>query len=386
MKKYWNLLLCSFMLVFAAACSGNSGEGDLPAEGELVLVTSASYIKNDGVEKAEFTVMKGKKDVTSEAKIYQKKDGKYELLPSTSFSSTVLGDYAFFASYGSEKTPEVIVMVTSGLLDLPEDPHPDKFDGFKQRLLAVQGTGLGCVYCPLMIAGLTEYEKLEESKSTVLVAAHTMMGPDEMISEYSTTVAKGMGFNATGIPALLFNMRSSNEILDVRNSDTPSSVAKRIQSAAQTLLQTGANTGLCVAVSGTESSGSIKVTAAVKVGKAGKYRICAWVLEDDIYAPGQVNNYPQLEGTYDFTHHSNVLRCISSTNPLSGNSLGGKEECQSGETLKFAYEFDLSKMEYKNLANARVVVIVSRNESGARYMVDNAISCGLNKQVKFEYK
>ena len=41
MKKYWNLLLCSFLLVFAS-CSGNSGEDEVPEGGELVLISSAA--------------------------------------------------------------------------------------------------------------------------------------------------------------------------------------------------------------------------------------------------------------------------------------------------------------------------------------------------------
>lgn len=386
MNKYWNLLLCSFLLVFTAACSGNSDDEPEGETGELQLISSAAYIENNGTDQAVFTVLKGKKDVTAEAKIYQKKGASFELLPSTSFSSKTQGDYSFFASYNNEKSSTVVVMVTSGMLDLPDDPQPGKFEGFKHRLLAVQGTSLGCTYCPLMIAGLTEYAKLEESKSTVLVAAHSIMGGDDMISEYSTAVARSMGFHITGVPAVLFNMRSSNECLDIRTGDTPSSVAARIQSTAQTLLKTEANTGISAAVSGTEASGSIKVTAAVKVGKTGKYRICAWMVEDNIYATGQLNSYPTLEATYDFTHHNNVLRCISSSDPVSGVSLGGKTECQAGETLKFSYEFNLKDMEVANLANARAVFIVTQSENGTRYTVDNAVSCGLNSQVNFEYK
>ncbi|OKZ09436.1 MAG: hypothetical protein BHV75_13145 [Bacteroides oleiciplenus] len=385
MKKYWNLLLCLFLLVFTAACSGNSSDDEPEGEtGELLLVSSAAYIENNGTDQAVFTVMKGKKDVTAEAKIYQKKGSSYDVLPSVSFSSKTQGDYSFFASYNNEMSPTITVMVTSGMLALPEDPQPDKFEGFKHRLLAVQATSLGCVYCPLMIAGLTEYAKLEDSKNTVLVAAHGIMDGDDMISEYSTGVLQALSLKAA--PALLFNMRPSSEALGIYNSETPANVAARIQTTANDLLKTEANTGISAAVSGTEASGSIKVTAAVKVGKTGKYRICAWVVEDDIYATGQLNNYPTLETTYDFKHHSNVLRCISSTSPVTGVNLGGKTECQAGETLKFSYEFSLKDMTVANLANARVVFIVTQSENGTRYTVDNAVSCGLNNQVKFEYK
>ena len=386
MNKYWNLLLCSFLLVFTAACSGNSDDEPEGETGELTLISSATYIENNGTDQAVFTVLKGKKDVTAEAKIYQKKGSSFELLPSASFSSKTQGDYSFFASYNNEKSPTVVVVVTSGMLDLPDDPQPSKFEGFKHRLQAVQGTSLGCTYCPLMIAGLTEYAKLEESKNTVLVAAHCIMEGDDMISAYSTAVARSMNFHTIGVPIVLFNMRSVSERVELKTGDTPSSVATRIQSTAQTLLKAEANTGISAAVSGTEASGSIKVTAAVKVGKTGKYRISAWVVEDDIYATGQLNSYPALEANYDFTHHSNVLRCISSSDPVTGVNLGGKTECKAGETLKYSYEFSLKDMTVANLAKARVVFIVTQNESGSRYTVDNAVSCGLNSQVKFEYK
>lgn len=387
MKKYLNLLLCSFLLVFAAACSGNSGEDELDniETGELLLISSSTYIENNGTDQAVFTVKKGNKDVTSDAKIYLKKgDSDYEIIPSASFSSKTKGEYSFFASYKNELSPVVKVVVASGMLDLPEDPQPSVFKGFKRRLLAVQATSLGCIYCPLMIAGLTEYTKLEDSNNTVLVAAHGIMDGDNMISEYSTNVLQSLGLNSA--PALLFNMRPSSEQLGVFTSETPKNVASRIQKNAEKLLETEANTGISAAVSGTESSGSIVVTAAVKVGKAGKYRICAWVVEDNIYATGQLNYYPTLESDYDFKHHSNVLRCTSSDSPVTGVNLGGKAECKAGETFKFLHDFDLKDMKIANLSNARVVFIVSHSENGIRYSVDNVISCGLNSQVEFEYK
>ena len=385
MKKYWNLLLCSFLLVFTVGCSGNS-DGDEPEgeTGELLLTSSAAYIENNGTDQAVFTVMKGKKNVTAEAKIYQKKGGSYDVLPSTSFSSKAQGEYSFFASYNNEMSPAITVTVTSALLDLPADPQPNKIEGFKHNVLAVQAKSLGCVYCPMMIAGLTEYEKLAESKNTLVVAAHGIMDGDDMISNYSTGVLQGLSLKSA--PALLFNMRPSSEALELKSSDTPAKVAARIQTAAGDFLKADANTAISAAVSGTETSGSIKVTAAIKVGKAGKYRICAWIVEDNIYATGQLNSYPALEADYDFKHHSNVLRCTSSTSPITGVNLGGKTECQAGETLMFSHEFSLSSMSVTNLANARVVFIVTQSESGARYTVDNAISCGLNSQVKFEYK
>lgn len=388
MKQFHNLLYV-LLIMFTAACVGNPGSEEDPGgdtDGALTLNTSAAYIINDGTDAALFTVLKGKKDVTADAKIYQKKGSSFELLPATSFSSTEQGTYSFFASYNGEMSEDIIITVTSGLLELPEDPKPEQFDGFKRRVLALQGTSLGCTYCPMMIAGLTEYAKLEESSSTVLVAAHGVMDGDGMISDYSNAVLKSSGISSTGVPALLFNLHSRDEILSVMKSDTPAKVASRIQAAAQPLLATAASTGISAAVSGTESSGFIKVTAGIKVGQAGKYRVCAWVVEDDIYATGQMNGYPALEGTYDFTHHSNVLRCISSINPITGVSLGGKDECLAGEEQVFFHEFMLTDLKIEKMSNLRVIIIVTRNEKGSAYIVDNVVSCALNRQVEYEYQ
>lgn len=389
MKQFKNLLLCVWLMILIAACVGNPGSEETPGgdTGEiLALNVSATYIINNGTDAALFTVLKGKKDVTADARIYQKKGNSFEQLPGTSFSSTKQGTYSFFASYNGEMSEDITVTVTSGLLELPEDPNPEQFNGFKHRILALQGTSLGCTYCPMMIAGLTEYTQLEESESTVLVAAHGVMDGDEMISDYSNAVLKSSGISSKGVPALLFNLRSNREILSVMASDTPAKVASRIQATAKPLLATPAYTGISAAVSGTESSGSIKVTAGIKVGQTGKYRVCAWVVEDDIYATGQMNGYPTLEDSYDFTRHSNVLRCISSMSPITGTNLGGKDECQAGEEQMFFHEFMLSDMEIKRLSNVRVVIIVTHNESGSSYTVDNVVSCALNQQVKYEYQ
>lgn len=387
MKTYWNLLYIACILMFAA-CSGNDGNNAEDPEnpdgltGTLVLEASASYIENNGTDAVLFTVKKGSTDVTSEAKIYVKSGSEYTDLKGTSFTSKTTGEYTFFASYKTEQTVDVTVTVTSGMLALPEDKNPDKFDGFKQQVLGVQVTSLGCTYCPLMIAGLTEFAKLEEATSTVLVAAHGIMDGDDMINKYSEALIKGMSINAA--PTLRFNLDSNHDV--AVTSTSPASVASQIQVKASELLKEGAGTAISLATAGSESSGLITVTAAVKVGIAGSYRICAWIVEDNVYATGQLNSYPSLEGLYDFTHHSNVLRCISSTSPITGVNLGGKTACAAGETLPFQYEFKLSDMTIASLANARVVVVVSKNTSGQRYVVDNVVSCKLNSQLAFEYK
>lgn len=76
MKQFHNLLYV-LLIMFTAACVGNPGSEEDPGgdtDGALTLNTSAAYIINDGTDAALFTVLKGKKDVTADAKIYQKKE------------------------------------------------------------------------------------------------------------------------------------------------------------------------------------------------------------------------------------------------------------------------------------------------------------------------
>lgn len=385
MKRYLNLLTYLFILAFTAACTGNSGSEetiDGPTEGTLTLNSSEAFIEINGtVTTATFTVMKGNVNVTDKASIYQKKGDTYEQLNGTIFTSNTIGEYTFFANYNNEMSAFITVTVVSEIQELPEDPQPERFEGFKQRLLAVQATSLECTYCPMMIAGLTEYAKTEEGNNTQVVAAHGVIS-DNMVSKYSTNLLKAL--NILSAPSLLFNFLPSSEILQYSSSPTMTSAV--IQTAAQKLLQNKANAGICATVSGNEALGSVNITASIKVGELGKYHVCAWLVEDNIYDKGQQNSFPSLEDSYDFTHHSNVLRYISSTSPITGSNLGGKTECQAGETQMFVHEFNLSDMDYVNLSNMRVLVIVSRNESGSRYTVDNVISCGLNQSVAFEYE
>lgn len=397
MKKYKNLLIFAAAALMAA-CTGNpgtmtddpddpgTGGDDVPVTEALTLLSSASYIESNGQDAAEFTVVKNGQDLTSEASIYMNHDGNMSVFEGTSFSSTEDGVYTFFASYQTERSAEVTVTVVDGILQLPEDPEPDRYEGFYHRLLAVQGTSLGCTYCPMMIAGATEFAKTDEWNHTVWVAAHGVMDGDDMISDYSTAVLKSCGIQSTGVPAVLFNLRSSSEIIGNYNGDNPASVCGRLQARAQALLEDDAHTGISVATSGTESSGAINVTASVKVGTTGHYRICAWVLEDDIYATGQMNSYPSLADDYDFTHHSNVLRCIYPTSPVNGVALGGKDTCEAGEEHEFVCQFNLDDMVVDDLANVRVVVIVTTSENGVRFTVDNAVSCALNETVAYEYE
>lgn len=131
----------------------------------------------------------------------------------------------------------------------------------------------------------------------------------------------------------------------------------------------------------------LKVTASVKVSEKAKYRVNAWVLEDNIYLDKQSNNYPELNGKYDFSIHNCVLRRIAHiNNQLSGVNLGGTEVTDGNSRKEFVYEFPLKDIVIENQQNVRVLITVSKAAEGsANYTIDNAISVPLNGSQAFEY-
>lgn len=382
MKRFWYILTPLFAFLLAA-CVGNPGDemGDgggntNPDDNTLRLEISSPYVTNNGKDQVVFTVKKGTRDVTEESTIYK----GYTPLPAPVFSTTELGPHKFFARYGNEMTENVTIEAISGLLEVPADSKPDKYDGFRHRILGLQGTSMGCTYCPMMIAALDEFFKLPAADDFVLVAAHGAIGGDDMINDYSTRAINAAGFN--GIPALAMNFRSG-ETLQPMTGDSPLRLCGRIKSKVEEHMNTSAKTAIAAAVRG--DGNTIRVGAKVKVNTTGKYHISVWLVEDGISRPGQQKNgYGSQLSQYDFDNHNCVLRYISSSSDISGEALGGRETTEANRTVDFFHEFSKSKVEVENLSNTRAVIIVSHAD-GKRYTVDNVISCPMNREVAFEY-
>lgn len=383
MKQIWYILTPLFAFLLAA-CVGNPGEemGDGggntdPNDNTLRLEVSSPYVTNDGKDQVVFTVKKGSKDVTEESTIYK----GYEPMLAPVFSTTELGQHKFFARYGNETTETIIIEAISGLLEVPEDSHPDQYDGFRRRILGLQGTSLGCTWCPMMIAALDEFFKLPTANDFVLVAAHGAIGGDDMINDYSTRAINAAGFN--GIPALSMNLRSSGEMLKPVSGDTPVRLCGKIKTKVEDHMKTSAKTAIAAAVRG--DGNTIRIGAKVKVNTTGKYRISVWLVEDGISRPGQQeNSYGSQLSQYNFDNHHCVLRYISSSNDITGEILGGRETTEANQTVDFFHELPKNNIKVENLSKTRAIIIVTHADS-KRYTVDNVISCPMNQEVAFEY-
>lgn len=377
MKQIITSLAC-LLVCLLTACEGNEGHlvggTDIPEQG-VHMVASSFYILNDGNDRAEFTVYSNGKDVTTspDTKIFQRVDGKNVLYGQTSFATTREGSYTFFAYHGTERTENITVNAITGILELPDDPQPEKYDGFRHRILGVQGTATGCQFCPRVIAALHELQKTDVADDILLVGSHGALGSDPMNNQWSDLVN-----GSSSLPFFKYNFTGSN----LGNYNTVDAVTAAMESEATSLLAEAPSTGISAVASSLQ--GTLNVTAAVKVGQAGTYKVGVWVVEDGIYNNSQLNYYPDLDGKYDFTIHNNVLRYISGSDQ-AGELLGGEATTQAGQTKQFVHEVSMSNLDIADAQKVRVLVVVAK-KTDRGFSVDNVISVALNSQQAFEYE
>lgn len=264
-----------------------------------------------------------------------------------------------------------------GYSEIPADPSPDTFTGFVHRALALQSTGVTCVYCPRVISAIHAYKKTYNDDMAVIVSAHgDIPSPDPMTNDYSNVVNNWVG--ASGFPTMTFNLNNSNKL---NQSDDSVTTAKRMRASLEALANTTAKTGISAAVILSGDKKTVTVKAKVKIGEDGKYRIGAWLLEDGIYHE-QSNAEPNV-WTGNYTIHDDVLRA-GTAKAAVGEALG------KGQLAKDTYNFftgTISTANVADLSKCRVVIYVTYVDPVKNsYVLDNIVTCQIGKTVAFEYK
>ncbi len=364
-------ILPLLMSILFFSCTGNSGEegdgGDV--SGDLVLQVSKSIIVADGEDAAVFTVMKGETDVTDKAKIYLGDD----VFEGTTFSTSTVGEYKFFANYDGEVTEkQTVKAIESGAIPVPDDSKPEEFSNFKHRTLFIQSTGTWCPNCPYVTAAVHKYQENNNDGNAVFAAAHN---GDGMANEYSAKVISWLGVNS--YPSLTTNLNGATELYNTIDTDA---LVSSMSSTVESNLGVECYTNIASSVSYSQDKKYINVLANVKVAKAGKYRVLAWVLEDGVYEE-------QLMGSAipgDFDHHNNVLR-YSSSSSATGEALGNATESAAGTIEQFACSFEIDKLGVEDLGKCRVVIVTLNGFSG-KFIADNVVECAIGGTAPYEYK
>lgn len=382
-------LFCLFALLGGAACTGNdddtptgsTGGTDKPGteepSGALTLNVTSRFLAADGKDAVVFTVTKGDSDVTADAAIFDM-DTSAEL-SAPSFSTTNPGTYKFFASYNKEISEIVTVSAVSGVPDLPADPNPDRYDGFRRHVLITQFTSCECTYCPNAIASLIDYFKANTSGDAIHAGVHVAIPSADNMVNLSSLAIKNMMVITTA-PTLAYDLDK-----ETRNKSLTSNIAanvKDIEKAVAKRLALDTPCGISAAVTATTTQ--IQINAGVKVSVDGDYRISAWLLEDGI-------KETQINGTgisgYDFNTHNNVVRAISNVGYVPGDPLGADGSLTKGESARFFATFDITQAKVANAANCKVLIVVTTHDAASPtvYYVANLISCPVGGVVGYEY-
>ena len=379
MKKFFNYLLALAMVV-GGLCFTSCEETDLnggtgnevtpttPVVKAATLCASASIILADGVDELVLSVMVGDVDVTDSAYLYV--DNKR--MTTNRFTATKAGSYKFFASYKGKITNQLIITAANPALymELPADSMPEMFDGFERNVLIAEATGTWCGYCPYMIRGLELFEeKGSNADNAVIVAMHS---GDEFSNEASEAAVSAS--QVKGFPTCVLNL--DPEVV-VNNYNNAGMNSENINSAVGMELREAARVGIAAIVATNQDSSMVAVRAAVKVGKDGAYRINAWLIEDSVSA------YQTGAGVID---HKHILRVASTTSPIQGALLGGKEKSTAGEVVEFYHEFNTKKA-VKSVANCKVLVLVTAtNGTSSKYVVNNIVECPVGEAISYAYK
>lgn len=378
MKRLVSLFSAFSLLALMSACTptpvpggddkNDQTEGGSKPLGELTLTVDEPVIRADGQSAATFTVMVGETVVTEGVQFYDGNDKPVEL-PDMKFTTTVPGVYTFWVSYKTKFSDKVEVMAMSAMVPvIPTDPKPESSD-FHRRSLLIQFTGTGCGYCPLMVNTIRRLASdTSYADKFVHTACHTYNDTDPAYIQTNLTGAMGVG----AYPSCIFNLDKTT-LFQTNTSDA----------AIKDYLDKKYDEGARVGVAGacvTDGS-QLVLRAGIKAGKAGSYRLAAWVLEDGIV--GKQQNYmAKDEFGMGFDVHDNCIRAIYGQN-ASKDFTGQTFNLEAGETGDMFVIFDMPS--YWVQENLHVVVFASAQD-GTTYTVNNCIDIPVNSSAAYSYK
>lgn len=336
------------------------------ALGGITLSCDVTSIAADGKEAATFTVMQDKADVTAESTLYEiDPEGKETKIEGMTFTTTVAGNHTFIARKGTAASEPVTVLATA------VDNNPDKYDGFRERVMMLQFTATWCGYCPRMKAGIKELEK-DGWDNGVTIACHAN---DIMQPTFIMSILKAANATEKGLPCMSFNFDGVNFVEG--GYPSPAQQAALLKSTATESINAYPVTSGISATYMKINDEETQVIASVKIADDGDYRVNAWLLEDHINAAQ--NGTATGLTPEELKDHCDVLRAMS-------NSEATGEDIEKGakKTHNFTWTFNKKDLKKGVLENTHVVVLVTKKE-GDKYVVNNIIECGFNDSVSFEY-
>lgn len=340
MKNYGKILiLASVALISLWGCSGTTEDLNVTLEADTEVISA------DGVSKVKFTVYEGNADVTADAQIVDAATGV--ALAGAYFSTSVPGEYEFYADYNGTKSETVKVTAEEVVVSK-----------FVRNVCLMEFTDASCTFCP-DASRYIDRNILQKNPDVHLMAFHEK--DKWSVPQFQTLATM---FKLTATPYAVVDMREGMSLEQgARDKAKEAIVASTKNYPAH----------CAVAVSSVKNAhGYADVDVTLYSEKAGEYYIAVYVVEDGI------KGY-QKDGSLeyqDYYHQFAVRKMLSQT--VYGDKLG---KLHADDELSYGYNLPIDP-EW-NLANTYIYAL-ALDENG---YVNNMQVCLLDGgSADYEYK
>lgn len=340
MKNFGKILiLASVALISLWGCSGTTEDLNVTLEAD------AQVISADGVSKVKFTVYEGNADVTADAQIVDAATGV--ALAGAYFSTSVPGEYEFYADYNGTKSETVKVTAEAVVVSK-----------FVRNVCLMEFTDASCTFCP-DASRYIDRNILQKNPDVHLMAFHEK--DKWSVPQFQTLATM---FKLTATPYAVVDMREGMSLEQgARDKAKEAITASTKKYPAH----------CAVALSSVKNEhGYANVDVTLYSEKAGEYYIAMYVVEDGI------KGY-QKDGSLeyqDYYHQFVVRKMLSQT--VYGDKLG---KLHTDDELSYGYNLPIDP-EW-NLANTYIYAL-ALDENG---YVNNMQVCLLDGgSAGYEYK
>ena len=277
-----------------------------------------------------------------------------------------------------------LAMSCSGTIDTGEDseingggpegnaPGTEVVSAYKQQMVAMQFTSVGCVNCPVLA---TSIKNIQKNMPGVII-------PVSFHLDYDVTDPMTLSINkkfyekvdlirdgSPGLPMFALNFRQSSKHIVSEYAKIQSEIEYQAENYPVTC-------GVAIETAYDAATRSLSVDARFKSDIAAPYRYHIFLLEDGI----QYGQAGDETGTYV---HDNVLRAIT------GDDVRGTR-LNSGNALEVNKEYTVQKImtisDSWNVGKLRVLVAMLKEDSASEWGSYNANVCAAGSSVDYLYK
>ncbi|MFI3286153.1 MAG: Omp28-related outer membrane protein [Rikenellaceae bacterium] len=361
MNKFLNSLLTVALLLTTltmVGCSeessstGDNTEVETPSdESQLLIEVDTQSISIDNSEVATFTVLLDGKDVTSDSEIINITDGGYDTLHSNTFTTFRPGTHTFFAIYEDMNSDKVSILATS---------ESNISSTYYRRHIIMKFTATSCTYCPAMSSTIEGAAKTYPDR-IIEVAAHS---GDELST--NTSNAYNTLFGVQYLPWIIVDMNANYSFGD-------RVISKFNDCMTQS---TTDNPTVCgIKLDTNYEDGKLSVDVESTFVADDNYKILVWILQSGY-------TYSQTGGTDGYTQDHVIFTPLTDT---YGDTLG---DLVVGEKIQRSYSFDyIAEIGAEiDTTQTEVVVCILNETATATYAVNNALSCGVNDSIDYQFE